>query len=88
MEHLKINTRALKINDHMYCAYCGKKMEFDEVWDPDTCKSDWYYRCDCPDAKKEIEIKKKIESLEREIVFLKRDIPDAFYEAGPVPIKK
>ena len=88
MEHLQMNTRALEINGHKFCAYCGEQIPFDEIWDKDTRISEYFYHCDCEDAKKEIEIKKKIRSLETEIISLKRDFPREKYEVGAVPIKK
>lgn len=60
----KLNTgekEFLGIFDNRICLYCGEKM-----------KSKWedyekYFECDCEDAKKEREIRLKIQKLEREL---------------------
>ena len=62
------------LGTHYYCVYCGEELKSVEKWE------DWdyhtYYYCDCEDAKKEIEIMKKIRELERQL-------PKEKYEAQP-----
>ena len=72
------NTKHIKHNGEILCAYCCNKIEPDievdgyDSWD--------YYHCNCEDALKEIEIHNEIIKLEKEIEKYKSFIPKAKYK--------
>ena len=71
--HLNINTRYLNFpDDEKRCAYCGKVIERERVWDD---YDHWdYFHCDCEDAQKEIEITLALRGLERDYEQKKREL--------------
>lgn len=74
---LDYNTKSIKHNGKVYCAYFGSEIKHDteidgyDSWD--------YYHCDCEDALKEIEIANQIKEVEKEINRLKGSMPKVKY---------
>lgn len=57
-----MGTRAERIDNHIYCAYCGKLLNMPEYimsYYPDITD----YVCDCEKAEEELELCKKIKEL-------------------------
>lgn len=67
----------VRCSEKVYCAYCGKEIQPDSEIDHGEVRD--YYHCDCEDALKEIEIIKKIASLERDIQNLRRELSETKY---------
>ena len=74
------NTQHLKIEDKVYCAFCGKELKPHSAWD--EYYETKYYHCDCQDAVKEKEIQDKIDNLMAEIKQLTYLQPKTVYKVG------
>ena len=70
---LEYNTKSIKTEGKVFCAYCGKEIHPDREIDEGYYDYD-YYHCDCEDALKEIEIQKQIESKKKDIRAIEAEI--------------